>query len=528
MSKGYLAFVLHAHLPYVRHKAEEFYIEERWLFEALNETYIPLLQILEKLRDEEVPYRLTMSFSPTLISMLNDQLLRTKFQQYLETSLKLAQKEIIRTKDAPDFQPLAKMYYERLQTNYATYVDKYSQDILKGFKLLQELGNLEIITSSATHSYLPLFSLKPEIVQAQLAAGIRTYENVFNQKPPGIWLPECGFFPELDVFLAKEDLGYFFVETHGLLFANPRPRYGTYVPIRCPGGAAAFARDHESSVQVWSSTEGYPGDPWYREFYRDIGYDLDLEYIKDFIHPDGIRLDTGFKYYRITGEGNDKKLYLRERALEKAHYHAKDFLYKKRQQLTYLTNQMEEDPIIVAPYDAELFGHWWFEGPEWLEHVIRQAAAQGITLITPSEYLAEHENLQPSTPCASSWGNGGYNSVWLDKTNNWIYKDLYQTGEKMINLANIFTNPTSVEKRALNQAAREILLSQSSDWAFIMKTGTMVDYAKRRTLEHLERFRKIYDSVLQHQIDEIWLKRMEKTDNIFPDIDYRIFASNSK
>lgn len=528
MAKGYMALVLHAHLPYVRHPEKEGYLEERWLYEAITETYLPLLHVLERLSEEGVPYRLTISFSPTLLSMLTDEFLQDKYQKHLEKCLELAEREVARTKHEPHFHNLAKMYQELLQKASNTYLERYKRNILQGFKKLQDNGNLEIITCAGTHGYFPLLNLQPQVITAQVKLAMQTYRQHFGKVPQGIWLPECGYAPGIDDILAKEGLGYFFVDSHGLLFATPRPRYGIYMPVRCPSGTAVFGRDVESSVQVWSASEGYPGDYDYREFYRDIGYDLDYEYIKDYIHPDGIRIDTGFKYYRITGKGDWKEPYKPEWAREKAAIHAGNFMFNRQKQLEFLACHMEHDPIVVSPYDAELFGHWWFEGPLWLDFLLRKVAYDQETfrLATPSDYLAEHPKLQPSTPCLSSWGNNGYNEVWLEGSNDWIYRHLHRAGEKMVQLADTFIQPDPVQKRALNQAARELLLAQSSDWAFIMKTGTMVDYAKKRTVEHIGRFNRLYESLQRGEIDRAWLRKIELKDNIFPEMDYRVYRSH--
>ena len=528
MPKGYLALVLHAHLPYVRHIEYEDCLEEKWLFEAITETYIPLLHALEKLSNEGVPYRLTMSFSPTLLTMLSDELLQFRYQRHLEKSLELAQREIQRTTNEPIFHRLAHMYEELLRQAFITFRGRYEKNIITGFKHLQDKGNLELITSMATHSFSPLYSNQPQVVKAQVKLATQMYREDFGHKPQGMWLPECGFFPELDEILQQEGIRYFFVESHGLLFASPRPRYGIYTPIRTKSGVAAFARDVESTVQVWSADEGYPGDFMYREFYRDIGYDLPEDYIKEFL-PGGIRSDTGFKYYRITGKGNWKEPYLPEQAHLKAILHAKDFIAKRKKQIEFLAAHMEQKPIVVSPYDAELFGHWWFEGPIWLENLLRETAIDPeLETITPGEYLNRYPNLQVCTPCASSWGYMGYNDVWLNSSNDWIYRHLHQAGERMIDLADRYHDPSPLQKKALNQAARELLYAQSSDWAFIMKTGTMVDYAKKRTIEHLTRFNQLYEEITHEIINEPWLNHLEKIDNIFPNIDYLVYSEKEK
>jgi 1,4-alpha-glucan branching enzyme len=315
------------------------------------------------------------------------------------------------------------------------------------------------------------------------------------------------------------------LETHGITRADPHPRYGVFGPIFCPNGVAAFGRDPESSTQVWSSTAGYPGDYDYREFYRDIAFDLDFEYIRPYLHPEGIRADTGIKYYRITGKGNHKEVYVPSQAEKKAELHAGNFMFNREKQVEYLTSIMDRKPLVVAPYDAELFGHWWFEGPLWLNSLIRQIASRQktIRLVTLSEYLGEFPINQVCQPCMSSWGLQGFNEVWLNGKNDWIYPLLHRAAEEMEDLAKKYPSARGLKKRALNQAARELLLAQASDWAFMI-SGAMAEYGRKRTETHLARFQELCKEVNGTRVNGARLAQMESLDNIFPQIDYRVFS----
>lgn len=518
MAAGYLALVLHAHLPFVKHTEQEYTLEEDWLYEAITETYIPLLLTMERWEDEGIPYRLTMSITPTLAAMLEDELLCYRYRRYLANLEDLAAKEVMRTGHDPHVHHLAKMYQTRFQEVAAVW-DRYRGRILSGFRQLQQTGRLEIIASAATHGYLPLMSATPEMARAQIRIGIEAYRRTFSRSPAGFWLPECGYMPENDRYLAAEGVRYVFLDGHGLLHANPRPRYGVYAPIISPGGVAAFGRDGESSKQVWSMDEGYPGDYDYREFYRDIGFDLPWETIAPNL-PHGLRTNTGIKYHRITGKTDEKALYDPERARSKAYFHAANFVFNRERQSEYLRSVMDRPPIVVAPYDAELFGHWWYEGPYFLDGIVRRLAETPVVkMITASEYLTAFPHNQQAEPSISSWGLNGYSEVWLDASNDWIYKHLVAAADKLLTLVAQHKDSKGPTRRALNQAARELLLAQSSDWAFIMKTGTTVTYAERRTKEHIANFFKLHDMVETGVIDEGWLTWREETAGIFPWLD---------
>lgn len=525
MEKGYLALVLHAHLPFVRHPENDLFLEERWLFEAITETYIPLLQVFQDLVTDGVDFRVTLSITPTLLSMLDDSLLQERYLQHLQNMIQLAEIEVKRTQESPDFYPLAKQYRQRIIEIYEFY-ERCHHDIIALFRALQDMGHLEVITSAATHAFLPLTATE-ESVRAQVLTGIEVYERYFGRKPVGIWLPECGYYPGLDVLLRECGLNYFLTDTHGVTTAEPSPVFGTFSPVLTLGGVAAFARDESSSKQVWSSKEGYPGDFDYREYYRDIGFDLDIDTIGPFIHPSGIRVNTGFKYYRITGDGVEKQPYRLDWAREKAAVHAGDFLFHRQQQVAHWSYHMGRKPIIVAPYDAELFGHWWYEGPLWIDMLLRKMHFDQDILqcITPSEYLGLYDEFQECRLSMSSWGRDGYADVWLRGENDWIYPTLHLAEHRMIELANRFSSPSCLEQRALQQAARELMLAQSSDWAFIMDSKTMVDYAVRRTKSHIARFNRLYEMLLQNAISESWLNQVEALDALFPQIDYRHYRS---
>ncbi|WP_018248613.1 glycoside hydrolase family 57 protein [Orenia marismortui] len=527
--KGYLALVLHAHLPFVRHPEHEHFMEENWLYEAITETYIPLINHFEGLHRDGIDYRLTMSLTPPLISMLTDPLLQDRYLRHINKLIELAHKEVERTKDQPKINKAARFYLERFEIAKDTFLHKYKKNLVNAFKKFQDLGYLEIITCGATHGYLPLMQQYPEAVRAQIEVAIETHKKHLGREPRGIWLPECAYYPGVDKILKEFKIRFFVVDTHGILHATPRPKYGVFAPIYTKSGVAAFARDQESSRQVWSSKVGYPGDFDYREFYRDIGFELPLDYIGPYIHPDGIRMDTGIKYYRITGDeaGLDSKApYDPDRAREKSADHAGNFLFNRAKQIEYLSELIDRKPMVLSPYDAELFGHWWYEGPDFLNHLIRKAYSDQdvVKMISPIDYLEEYPSNQVCQPPMCSWGAKGYNDVWLDESNDWIYRHLHQLAEKMIELATEIDYPDDLTRRALNQAAREVLLAQSSDWAFIMMTGTTVEYAVNRTKAHISRFLGLYDQIKSGNIDEDCLSDIEWKDNIFPDINYEVYS----
>ena len=534
MHKGYLCIVLHAHLPYIRHPEYDYFLEENWFYEAITETYVPLLGIFERLLNDGVDFRITVSLSPPLVEMFDDDLLKRRYQRYIERLIELSDRERYRTKGNIHFAPVVRMYAQRFRRTQYLYEEIYRKDLISAFRALQDTGKVELITSVATHAFLPNLSMYPEAIKAQIKIATKHFKDNFHQSPAGIWLPECGYVSGIDEYAREAGIQFFFLDTHGILHGKPLPRYGVYAPVSCPSGVFAFGRDVETSKQVWSSVEGYPGDFDYRDFYRDIGFDLDD--MGPYIHPDGIKIPTGMKYYRITGKTDRKKPYIIEQARKKAAEHAHHFISNRQHQIDFLSKTFKDfhislKPVITALYDAELFGHWWFEGPDWLDFLLRGIDKGHVNFrtITPSEYLyslsSQYADLQYCQPSMSSWGHKGYSEVWLNNSNDYIYRHLHKSIERMINLARKFHNASGIVRRALNQALREILLSQHSDWAFIMDSSTAAGYAQKRFEGHILRFNSLYQSIILGNISESWLREIEEKDSIFKDIDYRVFRN---
>ncbi len=541
---AYFALILHAHLPFVRHPEHEHFLEEEWFFEAITESYIPLLRMMRRLVDDSVPFKLTMSLTPTLCAMLQDPLLRERYVRHLDLLIDLAAREQKRNRKHPQLRQLADFYFDLFSENRRLFVDEWKCDLLSVFGELRETGALEIIASAATHGLLPILQQQaPQAARTQVLIGRDVYADLFGAEPSGFWLPECACAPGLEAILQEANIRWFVLDAHGLLFGKPRPRRSIYAPCYTPSGPAAFARDCDSSRQVWSAHEGYPGDPAYREFYRDIGFDLPMEHLGPIAR--GSRKFSGVKYHRITGRGNEKQLYDRAAAENATAKHASHFLVQRRQQIREIS-ELGFDPIAIAPFDAELFGHWWFEGPSFLEQFIRQAANErDFRLTTPSEFLAGHPTQQIVEPAASTWGENGHLAVWLDPSNAWIYPHLHAALQKMIRLAQsasaVVGQPRKLSglpgqrsggeapaleftDRVLKQLARELLLAQASDWAFLMKTGTAREYATKRTIDHLARFDRLHDQFVANDLDEEFLRDCEWRDNLFPNLNWQYYV----
>ncbi len=525
MAAGSFALILHAHLPFVRHPEHEDFLEEDWLFEAITETYLPLLRMMRRLVDEGVDFRLTISLTPTLCAMLRDELLQERYLRHLDRLLGLARQEIERHREHAQLLALSQFYADSFAATRNYYEETLERDLVRAFRELQEAGCLEIIACAATHAFLPLLQDFPEAQRAQIRIGCDSYREMFRREPRGFWLPECGYHHGLDALLQEANIRWFVLDTHGLMFAQPRPQHAIFAPCFTPAGPAAFARDRASNREGWSAESGYPGDPVYRDFYRDIGFDRSEAELAPFLRPAGVRKFSGIKYHRVSARDGEKEIYDRAWALAAADEHAGDFFEKRRARFHEL-GALDFHPVVVSPFDAELFGHWWFEGPRFLESFLRRAAAAPgeFQLATPAEFLAAHPSQQVVRPNPSSWGEHGFSSVWLDESNAWIYPHLHAATRRMTEIARrhqATTDPTL--ERALRQAARELLLAQASDWAFLIKTKSAPEYATQRTKDHLLRFNRLHDQLCSGAIDLDLLGECEERANLFHNLNWRYY-----
>jgi 1,4-alpha-glucan branching enzyme len=527
MPNAYLVLALNCHLPYVRHPEHDEFLEEDWLYEAVAETYLPLLHVLWRLRDDAVPSRVCLSISPPLCEMLENTLLQHRCRRYLERRAELAESEAARP--GGDCLAARRMYGTFYRRALATFVDSCGCRLLPAFAELAQEGRIELMASAATHALLPLLGT-PQGRRAQVSVGVRSFRKHFGHDPTGFWLPECAYEPGVERLLAQFGIGYTILETHGLLMAQPPPQFGVFAPLETPAGVYAFGRDVESSRAVWSATEGYPGDPAYREFHRDLGLDGPDERLGPCRHPDGLRRPIGLKYYRVTGGVplDRKEPYDPEPALLRAAQHARAFVRDRAGQAARVRRAAGCDPAIVAPYDAELFGHWWFEGPAFLEGVLRAAAATpDLECVTPTDYirrvLPRSESRQTGQPALSTWGDRGYFEVWVNRSNDWLYQRVRRAEAEMVRSARRLRPSSGDVLRAMNQCARELLLAQSSDWAFHLCSGGAARYAAHRFEELMNRFDRLLAGAHFGRVDPGLLRLCERQDDLFPDIDFRAF-----
>jgi 1,4-alpha-glucan branching enzyme len=516
-----LSFLLNAHLPFVRRIEEGPSLEERWLFEALSETYLPLFRAVERLESDRIPYALTIALSPTLISMLGDPLLNARYRGYLDEQSSLAASELARIPPDDPCRKVAQGYADRYRRDIEDFEGRFSSLALTLFKELSAKKGIELMVSAATNAFLPAYAAFPAAIATQIELALQTFRAAFGSHPKGFWIPQLGWFKGLEDYLKAYNFEYTVLSTQGALHGDPTPLHGSFAPVSCANGMGIFIRDAHATGAVWSEREGYPSDPRYRDFYRDIGFDLPVDALGSHVGPGGERLYTGFKYMAI---GDGKRVYDPEAGAAKAKEHAENFVYSRLMEGKKALKYMKRSPLVVCPYDAELFGHWWFEGIAWLERVFRVAANEPeLECKTLSHALVTNPPTQTCDPDFSTWGEGGFARPWIDGNNDWVYRHTFKAVERMIEIAERFPDESGLKERILNQAAREAMLALASDWPFLLRAGTSVDYAKSRIEEHVGNFTRIYEMLCGNTVGTEWITKLEKKNNVFPTMNYRVF-----
>ena len=553
MSLGQFVFMLHSHLPYYI-KAGMWPFGEENLYECMAETYVPLLNAISELYDEGIKANLTVGITPILAEQLIDEHLNQGFVEYLDTRIKAVSEDLERYPDpnvahSQHLKYLADYYFKHFTKLKDDFVNKYEMNLIKYFKKYQDLGCIEITTSGATHGFSPLLATDTNL-NAQFKVGSDTTKRIFGKKAQGCWLPECAYRqgyeytgsdgqkkwrPAIELTLQNNDIEYFFTESHVIEGGNsighrrvvgvygnieyiPLPKreltgYDTYSAYWLPDAqVAVMGRNDRAGYQVWSAADGYPGDGCFREFHK-----------KDD--------KSGMQYWRITSSTTDlgdKMLYDPVLAHNKVCENSDHYTHLIENLLRDYKNSHDgKEGLVMVSFDTELFGHWWFEGVEFIKQVIEKLHDyhKDVEMLTAGAYVKKYPPKEAIQIPESSWGQGGHFYVWMNHLTEWMWPIIHSCEKRIIEIADRYEEKPEDKLllRALSQLARENLLLQSSDWPFLITTWQAKDYATDRFREHVARFETIADMIDSGNIDEDKLREIEEIDNCFADIDYRVY-----
>ena len=560
MAVGSFCLVLHGHLPYVlRHGVWPH--GEDWLFEATAETYLPLVAMLHECDFLKGNPRFTIGLTPVLLEQLSHEHFKKGFEHYLEDRINRAQA------DAAEFAARGEKHLvylaERWEVFFRKRGDEFAamgRDIPRAFAECAARGWIEILTSCATHAYMPLL-LEDSSIRAQVRAGVASSERILGFKPTGMWLPECAYRPAkpwtpaiswggsrnragIDRLVADEGITHFFVEntliegSHsewvrdgdwrkvGWDEAEKYPGRGwhsVHEPVRVtddardPGRTSAFARDPRICEQVWSGHIGYPGNGAYLEFHKKHGE------------------KRGLRYWKITNRESGlggKDPYYPDDVPGKIFANAQHFCNEVKERLHQHRRATGRHGVVVACFDAELFGHWWFEGPQFLRDVMLTLNADpDVEVCTTAEYLDRHPPDKSVVLPEGSWGEGADHRVWANDKVNWMWEIEYRCETILGKLT--FNLPWRERKDVrdlLEKAGRELLLLQASDWPFVISRAQAVDYGIKRFMQHVSRFECLTDIAERVALDSAYLGQLSEVekfevkdaaihDVIFPKID---------
>lgn len=563
--KGHFALVLHAHLPYVLSHGVWPHGTD-WLNEATAECYIPLLRTFERLAADGKPPKVTMNITPVLAEQLADEGFKDEFVGYCKQRIIFAEQNEKEFHDTgrDSLKALAKMWRGYFEGVLNDFEGRYGRDLIGAFRRLQDAGQIELITCCATHGYLPLLG-RDECVQAQVRTAVATHRRHFGREPRGIWLPECAYRPRyawrspldkegntapverrgVEEVLHDAGIRFFVVDSHLLKGGKPigvyidrfealrrlwgqfsehysaraedaeRSPHRTYVVCPDPSAersTAIFVRDPSSALQVWSGEHGYPGDAWYLDFHKK--------------HYPG-----GHRYWRVTDCKADlgaKQQYEPQRVEGQLESHAHHFAGLLESILDGDNLVAPGQGVVCAPFDAELFGHWWFEGPRWIEKVVRKLYERGqVRPVTCSEYLASQPPAGVVGLPEGSWGEGGFHWIWLNEWTEWTWRHIYECEDRFLALLAAHRRTADPElTELLKMAARELLLLESSDWQFLISTWHARDYAENRISVHYNDLRRLFAMIEARaaggpltDADRNFLNQVGRRDVAFADLD---------
>jgi len=525
-NKPVFSVVINCHHPFVSPAATaEVSPEEQVFFETISETWIPLLETFDTLEKEGVPFRFGLVLSPTLCSMFKDTELTERYLLWLDKRIEFGSKEMQRCTGNPAKKTLAARYFERDCRQRELFTEYFRMDLLDAFLEFQKLGRIEFLLPPATNAFLPFYASMEEAVHPQIETALIHHRKYLGKAPVGFWLPELGWIEELGKYLVEYGLTYTIVPAHALVMGKPPAERGSFYPVKTPSSMTVFAQDN-TAVQEFETLREQ-GHGVYQSLVLDAGFEYPARTVKSFLDSGSSRCSTGYRYWT---EG--RNIYDPEAAAKEAAAAAKTFIDRRISKLEEAQSYMEYPAVSLWSVDADTLGRSWHEGMIFLKEMVREIARrEAPRFLTPLEYLTEtpHTTFQGMEPDYSSALRNGYGEELLDASNDWIYRHIFRFVQRMSEMTGRFFADTGLKERALNQAARELLLAQSTDLSKPLNPqyqGRLLsrEYAEKELEGALRNFTTIYETLGSGHISTEWLTALERKHSLLPFINYRVFG----
>jgi len=469
---GTFSLVLHTHLPWLAHHGR-WPVGEEWLYQAWAGSYLPIVRVLDRLAAEGHRDVLTLGLTPVLADQLDDPYCLAGLTAWL-ADWRLRAEHLAARRDESARQ-IATIEFQAASTALAEAATGWRHGGSPRWRELADAGVIELLGGPATHPVLPL--LDPRVARIALAAGLDDARVRLGREPAGIWAPECGWRPGLEQIYAEAGVSHLVLDEATLAAAGQSTAAGHRLGDT---DVVAFGRDLAVTNRIWSSRDGYPAGRDYRDFHA--------------VDP-----ESGFRLWRVTGQDPDKQPWSADDAAAAVERDAQDFVGAVRARLQEINARDGRPGLVVAAYDTELFGHWWHEGPAFLDRVLRLLPTAGIRVATlrtalESGLVADRADVLPA---GGTWGAGKDFRLWAGESVSALVADGAAVQKRMLAVLDAELPPGAQRGRRpdLDQLVRETLLHLSGDWAFAISRDQAPDYAWRRALGHRDAVHWVADAL---------------------------------
>lgn len=535
MAQKKFVLILNTSQEYIKHTGEEtvLYAGERsYLFESISNVYIPLIKMLEKFEAEKIPCKISLVLTPSLCTLLEDAEIQAQYIEWLDKKIEFGKKELERVKTDGKLLAAVKLCLEKAESDKVAF-ENFGRRLVKKIAEFKKKGFVEILATCATDIFLPFYNDMPEIMSAQVEAGIFAYRSFFGEVPDGFWLPELGYYDGVEKVLRAYGMNYTILDAHSFLFSEIEPKKGIFSPARFTNALVAFGRDGFSDKEIMGDG-GYSENPVYRSENRDVIFSLPPEDIDSFVKKGTSRYSIGYKYWNKGGDSEStvtnpfetENVYSADDAKSQVLKDAENFVFKKAEKLVQAEKLLpaEKEISLVVAMNISRLSEKWFESIDWIEQVCRKICSTDILLEHPKNLAKNPFELQRIQPYYGSSSGVGYGEDLLSSKNNWMMKFVRKASERMVDLAERFPSDTGLKARLLNLGAKELMFAQSSGWAKMIQNGVFPEYAEMRFKQSINDFTAVFDALGSNTVSTEWLTNLEEKHQIFPWINYRIFS----